>query len=85
MAIQRAWASCWSNEALAREAVEIAIAHNTYDNRVKIYTGSDWECALGEGPYRYATMREMYYMMFSNRRLERREMLEIPPGVGIWA
>jgi hypothetical protein len=33
------------------------------------------------GPSRLMTMRELYYTLYSEMRAQRREQLEIPPGV----
>jgi hypothetical protein len=58
------------NGALAREAANWALDHR-YD--------PDYMTSHFEG---YRAIRDLYRLRYAELRVDRREMLEIPPGVG---
>lgn len=76
---QQKWDRAWGNATLAREAArDVATSP-----RPTMFLGSDLEAMHGDGPSREATAREHFAMAYSERRAQRREMLDVPPGVGV--
>jgi hypothetical protein len=76
----REWPEAWNNQSMAEDAARVAKTDIGTD-AARVFDGPPWEAAMQVGPFHMATMRELYYTLYSEMRRQRREQLEIPPGV----